>query len=554
MDLQNLKPFTRFCCSLGALPSSYLVSLSYEEQLLWLCNYLETTVIPTINNNTEATKEINKLFIQLKDFVEHYFDNLDVQQAINKKLDEMSETGELQKIITFYLDNSYIIEEITTQEFLDKDTNTHYYVTRVPNSDKKGNKIKLMHGFANDIETAQVTASETPRSFAKRHNATFCVNASIFGNKEGFENYNHPLGLIINNNHVISNYNFEGRQDLDNIFLLGVKEDNSLVVYPKDTDSAQILADGCYTTFCAFEKRMENGVILTENQEKYQWNIIGQNSTTKDLYFICCNGKNINDEEGMSQIQLLTILRDNYNCDFAYRLDSGGSTSHVKNSIMINQPSDNLGRTERIVPDFIYFTKEKNTVYDYNISDIYNNLGDAISKVNEVLEKIRYLKEVNSNNILFKYPNLVSSNKGLSFNYQENGTTIASLVFSPEQAPKTFNIYDNENNETILRLNGLTGLFTTKLGDLATIFKNNFTVEDLNNVFETGVVKCSTNTANSPDNQFNWVVVSFKVELSGCIQIAMPLRNNQSLTPWKVRFRDANNIGNWFNLLTPSNS
>lgn len=551
-EIKFLKPFTRFCMTIGNLPSSYLVSMTYEEQLLWLCDYLEKTVIPTINNNSEVTKEIQELFNQLKNYVEHYFDNLDVQEEINNKLDEMVESGELQQIITFYLDNSYIIEEISTQEFLDNDTNTHYYITKVPNKDKKGNKIKLLHGFANDIETAQVYASETPRSFAKRHNATFCVNASIFGTNPDYENYNRPLGLIINDNHVISNYNFDGRDDSDHIFLLGVKEDNSLIVYPKDTDSSQIIADGCYTTFCAFEKRMENGVILTDNQEKYQWNIIGQNSTTKDLYFICCNGKDINDEEGMSQIQLLTILRDNYNCDFAYRLDCGGSTSHIKNSIMLNQPSDGLGRTERMVPDYIYFAKEKNTIYDYNISDVYNNLGDAIAKANEVLEKVRYLKEINSNKILFKYPNLVSNNKGISFNYQEDGKTIASMVFSPEQAPKTFNIYDNEINKTILRINGLTGLISTNLGDLATIFKNNFTVTDLNEVFETGVVKCATTTLNSPDNQYNWVIITFRVELSGAIQIAIPLRNDQSLTPWKVRFRNANTIGSWFNLLTPT--
>lgn len=102
-EIKFLKPFTRFCMTIGNLPSSYLVSMTYEEQLLWLCDYLEKTVIPTINNNSEATKEIQELFNQLKNYVEHYFDNLDVQEQINNKLDEMAESGELTEIIGQYL-------------------------------------------------------------------------------------------------------------------------------------------------------------------------------------------------------------------------------------------------------------------------------------------------------------------------------------------------------------------------------------------------------------------------------------------------------------------
>ena len=43
MDLkkvETIKPFTRFLMTIGELPSSYLVSMTYEEQLLWFCNFL----------------------------------------------------------------------------------------------------------------------------------------------------------------------------------------------------------------------------------------------------------------------------------------------------------------------------------------------------------------------------------------------------------------------------------------------------------------------------------------------------------------------------------
>lgn len=94
--IQTLRPFTRFCCTIGNLPSSYLVSLTYEEQLLWLCDYLKNTVIPTINNNASAVEE-------LQNFVNNFFKNLNVQDEINNKLDEMVESGEFQNIINQFL-------------------------------------------------------------------------------------------------------------------------------------------------------------------------------------------------------------------------------------------------------------------------------------------------------------------------------------------------------------------------------------------------------------------------------------------------------------------
>lgn len=93
---QKLKPFTRFCCTIGNLPTSYMLSLTYEEQLLWFCNFLKNEVIPTVNNNAAAVTE-------LQNYVENYFQNLDVQTEINNKLDEMAQDGTLQSLIEQFL-------------------------------------------------------------------------------------------------------------------------------------------------------------------------------------------------------------------------------------------------------------------------------------------------------------------------------------------------------------------------------------------------------------------------------------------------------------------
>ena len=113
-SIETLRPFTRFCCTIGNLPTSYMESLTYEEQLIWLCNYLENVVIPAVNNNAEAVKELQDLYVVLKDYVDNYFNNLDVQEEINNKLDAMVASGELEEILTSLLSNitgNYIIAD-----------------------------------------------------------------------------------------------------------------------------------------------------------------------------------------------------------------------------------------------------------------------------------------------------------------------------------------------------------------------------------------------------------------------------------------------------------
>lgn len=103
IDVKTLKPFTKFIYTIGVLPTSYLMSMTYEEQLVWLCNYLSQTIIPTINNNAEAVKEVQDLVTELQDYINNYFDNLDVGEEINNKLDEMAESGYFENIVKSYI-------------------------------------------------------------------------------------------------------------------------------------------------------------------------------------------------------------------------------------------------------------------------------------------------------------------------------------------------------------------------------------------------------------------------------------------------------------------
>lgn len=143
-EINFINPFKRFITTIGILPSSYTESMSYYEQLVWLCNYLENTVIPAVNNNALATEELQKLFTELKGYIDDYFKNLDVQQEVNNKLDNMVSDGTFNRIL-----NEELLEEINSKvenininkvnksEFLEnirKEYNNYFNEIKMPNS------------------------------------------------------------------------------------------------------------------------------------------------------------------------------------------------------------------------------------------------------------------------------------------------------------------------------------------------------------------------------------------------------------------------------------
>ena len=99
IDVKTLKPLTRLIYTIGELPTSYLMSMTYEEQLIWLCNYLSQTVIPALNNNGLAVQELQTKYIELKSYIDNYFDNLDVQDEVDNKINAMIEDGTFDTII-----------------------------------------------------------------------------------------------------------------------------------------------------------------------------------------------------------------------------------------------------------------------------------------------------------------------------------------------------------------------------------------------------------------------------------------------------------------------
>ena len=88
----------KFWCQ-KVLPLIYDDSLSYYELLCKVVNFLNN-VIQDIDSAEGNISALSTAYNQLQDYVNTYFDNLDVQEEINNKLDEMVESGELEEIVS----------------------------------------------------------------------------------------------------------------------------------------------------------------------------------------------------------------------------------------------------------------------------------------------------------------------------------------------------------------------------------------------------------------------------------------------------------------------
>lgn len=92
-------PFRMFCNRV--LPAVYGNELSYYECLCKVVDYLNTTMsnVDVLTGNVE---ELYGFCIQLQKWVDEYFTNLDVQEEIDNKLDQMVQDGTFDEIFSKY--------------------------------------------------------------------------------------------------------------------------------------------------------------------------------------------------------------------------------------------------------------------------------------------------------------------------------------------------------------------------------------------------------------------------------------------------------------------
>lgn len=213
IEVGKVPIITKFIYTLGVLPTSYLMSMTYQEQVTWLCNYIQTTLIPQINEDVEAIQELQNLYellrtyvntsieefetsvnneVQsLEDFMNNYFNNLDVQEEIDRKLDIMASNGTLAQIIEDYATIPELTSRVQTLESNDKNTiiligdsygdgtdteSRTYWSNRIGNILHK-NTINMCEGSAGYVRTGN-----RGRNF--NDNLNLAYNSTSFDNND----------------------------------------------------------------------------------------------------------------------------------------------------------------------------------------------------------------------------------------------------------------------------------------------------------------------------------------------------------------------------------
>lgn len=148
-DYKDLQPF-RFWCQ-KVLPLVYDDSLSYYELLCKVVDYLNKTMEDVGTLEGDVTN-LHKAYEQLQDYVNNYFNTLDVQEEINNKLDLMANNGTLNILLQMHArmvlpsnDASGKTDTLNIQKMLNKfgyvELFTGIYYTNAPIKLKSGNVI-----------------------------------------------------------------------------------------------------------------------------------------------------------------------------------------------------------------------------------------------------------------------------------------------------------------------------------------------------------------------------------------------------------------------------
>lgn len=152
---QGLIPLPPFKAWLASnIPAVYDNTLSYYEELVALIKYLQDTVVPAVNTNAETITILSNAIEQLQQYVDTYFENLDVQNEINNKLDQMAASGQLADIIAQYIQLAGLITFNTVDDMINA-TN----LNEGSNARTMG-KITYNDGYGEFYHIRNVTASD----------------------------------------------------------------------------------------------------------------------------------------------------------------------------------------------------------------------------------------------------------------------------------------------------------------------------------------------------------------------------------------------------------
>lgn len=551
-----------------------------------LCKVVEylNKVIDQTNSTSESMNQLNEAFVELKNYVDHYFDNLDVQEEINNKLDQMVEAGTLQEIIAAYLDSNvaWTFDTVANMKQAPNLTNGSFARTLGYNTinDKGGaiykisetatsGAIELDNGLYavlisgslyddNMFDLYGITYESHRHSNGTKYYITYIPYTNKLGLRnelvQGFPNddygdttgetvrsfanrHNAPfamnIGLWDTTNHVpfgpVVQNGIEETPSYSNAFSpIAIDSDGMLTVYPNGTTAAQMISNGAVYACTAYDELIHNNTVVYDTTSEawtttlYQHQIIAQ-LDNGDYVILTCDGKNYEDQDkGLTYEMLANILMSKYdNIRTAYACDGGGSVSTVVNHEFINVPSDNDFRTERAVPT-IWYIKPVNSMD--NFLNLYNKIGDIEAQVKNLKSNVEYSNTLfGTHGTVIKNNNIVERVNAIDGKFRvTNVTANKDVVY--------FDMLSNHENEYYL--NG------EKVFSLFKIMKtpSDYNITDADDINFPSILFCDgSSVTNVPDPTIGHILITMPIlSVNNLLQIAIPYHTN---TDYKIQYR-----------------
>ena len=425
-----MPPFKSWLAS--NIPAVYDNTMTYYEELCALIKYLETQVVPALNHNAAAVTTISKALEQLKQYVDHYFENLDVQEEINNKLDQMAESGALTEIIAQFLGLGALVvfdtegEMIASEQLIkgskvqtlgkvnkndgygayytidesgDIELDNGLYATLVPNfgGDNYFDDIVISTGRVHDtdytIATIPVNDSEgniinpyvaeyqndTPLTYAQKNFTTVTTNAGLTRQDS---NGVWRQGAVISNGVALHG-------DLCDVAphsymrYIGFKDDRTIIDFPAiGTTTDIMLAQGVKNAYLVFNKSINNGVIdipeaLEDDTDTSPRMDLGV-KLDGTIIILASEGRKVNNV-GLTMQEAAELLLS-LGCVNAWRCDGGGSTSLVYKGSKQNRNIDDNATSDRDIHVSLNFKK---TTIDKQLAEVYSYVGKQKQLLNK---------------------------------------------------------------------------------------------------------------------------------------------------------------------------
>lgn len=175
----------RFWCQ-KVLPLVYDNSLSYYELLCKVVTYLNE-VIQNSDNMNANIQALNQAFNDLQDYVNHYFDEFNMQQYVNAALDEMVDNGTMGDLIEPYL--THAMDEVH-QAILDQNQSLNDSITAQNEtiSDALDEVETVVNGFDDRVDLLETRMQALMQNYSNN-------NTTIINGGSGAEQYTRGIDL-----------------------------------------------------------------------------------------------------------------------------------------------------------------------------------------------------------------------------------------------------------------------------------------------------------------------------------------------------------------------